>query len=53
MDNLVDRALEALDKAVIVYERAEDAVVDNWKSAAIGAGIGVAAAALLALWVSK
>lgn len=49
----MDKFLEYRDKAVIVYEKAEDAVVDNWKSAAVGAGIGVTAAALLAFWVSK
>lgn len=49
----IDKVLEYLDKAVIVYENAEDSVRDNWKPATIGAVGGAVAAALLWFWAAK
>ena len=49
----IDKALEVLDKAVIVYENAEDSVRENWKPAAIGAGVGAVGAALFWFWLAK
>lgn len=45
--------LEYLDKAVVVYEDAEETLRDNWKPLTLGAGIGAVGAAMLWFWVSK
>lgn len=49
----IDKALEYLDKAVVVYENAEDTVRYNWKPLAIGAGVGAVGAALFWFWLAK